>query len=77
MGIETANNLERIIAYFSTIETTNTRRFEVEGSNYIYASYDYRRTGHFLAPIGADAAGKAVFVDAPHHFFDDEVRELN
>ncbi len=62
------------MAYFSQI--TDTRRFAVEGRNEVFASYDYRRSGPFLAPVGVDETGRIVFVGAPEHFFDDEVREL-
>lgn len=63
------------MAYFSKI--TDTRRFAVEGRNEIFASYDYRSCGPFLAPVGMDDAGNIVFVAAPEYFFDDEVRELS
>jgi hypothetical protein len=62
------------MAYFSQI--TDARRFEVEGRAEVFASYDIRRSGHFLAPVGMDDAGRVVFVGAPEHFFDDEVREV-
>lgn len=62
------------MAYFSQI--TDTRRFVVEGRNEIFAPYDFRRSGPFLAPIGADETNAVVFVGQPEHFFDDEVREL-
>lgn len=62
------------MAYFSQI--TDPRRFTVEGRNEVFASYDYRRSGPFLAPVGMDAAGNICFVGKPEHFFEDEVREL-
>lgn len=62
------------MAYFSQI--TDTRRFEVEGRAEVFASYDYRSCGPFLAPIGMDDAGNVVFVGEPEYFFADEVREL-
>jgi len=63
------------MAYFSQI--TDARRFTVEGRNEIFASYDYRRSGLFLAPVGADKNGRVCFVGAPEHFFDDEVQEVH
>lgn len=62
------------MAYFSQI--TDARRFAVEGRNEVFAAYDFRRCGPFLAPVGMDEAGRVVFVGAPEYFFDDEVREL-
>ena len=62
------------MAYFSQI--TDVRRFTVEGRNEVFASYDYRRSGPFLAPVGADEAGRTIFVGAPEYFFDDEVQEV-
>ena len=63
------------MAYFSQI--IDARRFEVEGRAEVFAPYDYRRSGPFLAPVGMDEAGRVVFVAAPEYFFDDEVRELS
>jgi predicted methyltransferase MtxX (methanogen marker protein 4) len=62
------------MAYFSQI--TDARRFTVEGRNEVFASYDCRRAGFLLAPVGADETGAAVFVGKPEHFFTDEVEEV-
>jgi len=64
------------MAYFTTIDECNKRRF-IGPDNEIVAIYDHTKAFTLYAQVGTDDSGQICFVSEPRFYWPDAIEEIH